>query len=98
MKAILSNLIFIFSFILIFSNHIWAQPRTSPFEPPEEGDTTFIVDAAPGLDTGCTFRGGGPLIFEIEVKRVVGDVNSAGNLVNAAILIMTLAQLHKGGP
>lgn len=48
--------------------------QSSPFAAPEPDDQTFVVDAGPGLDTGCTFRGGGPLLFTIEVGRVVGDV------------------------
>ncbi len=47
---------------------------TSPFAPPEPNDTTFVVDCGPGLDTFCTFRNGGPLVFNISVTRHVGDV------------------------
>jgi pimeloyl-ACP methyl ester carboxylesterase len=47
---------------------------SSPFMPPEQNDATFVVDVAPGLDTGCTFRGGGPLFFDINVNRYPGDV------------------------
>lgn len=47
---------------------------SSPFDPPEANDTTFVVDRDGGLDTGCTFRNGGPLAFTIEVDRVVGNV------------------------
>jgi uncharacterized repeat protein (TIGR01451 family) len=47
---------------------------TSPFAPPEANDTTFVVDCGPGLDTFCTFRDGGPLVFNIPVTRHVGDV------------------------
>ena len=47
---------------------------TSPFAPPEPNDTTFVVDCGPGLDTFCTFRDGGPLVFNIPVTRHVGDV------------------------
>lgn len=46
-----------------------ARTGSSPFNPPEESDTTFVVDAGPGLDTGCTFRSGGPLRFEVLVDR-----------------------------
>lgn len=42
---------------------------SSPFNPPEQDDATFVVDTGPGLDTGCTFRSGGPLRFEILVDR-----------------------------
>lgn len=48
---------------------------SSPFNPPEMNDTTFVVDCGGGLDTGCTFRDGSPLVFNIEVTRVVGDVD-----------------------
>jgi uncharacterized repeat protein (TIGR01451 family) len=47
---------------------------TSPFAPPESNDATFVVDCDPGLDTGCTFRDGGPLVFNIRMTRHVGDV------------------------
>ena len=47
---------------------------TSPFAPPEADDTTFVVDCGPGLDTFCTFRDEGPLVFNIPVTRHVGDV------------------------
>jgi pimeloyl-ACP methyl ester carboxylesterase len=45
---------------------------SSPFDPPEKNDATFVVDQDAGLDTGCTFRGGGPLVFTIKVGRVIG--------------------------
>lgn len=47
---------------------------SSPFDPPKGTDTAFVVDRAPGLDTGCSYRSDGPLFFNIEVTRVVGDV------------------------
>jgi hypothetical protein len=47
---------------------------SSPFDPPEANDSTFVVDQDAGLDTGCTFRSGGPLVFTVKIRRVVGDV------------------------
>ncbi len=47
--------------------------QTSPFAPPDKDDVTFVVDDAPGLDTGCTFRSGGPLIFNVPITRHIGD-------------------------
>lgn len=47
---------------------------TSPIAAPEQNDTTFVVDCGSGLDTGCTFRNGGPLVFNVKVNRFVGDV------------------------
>lgn len=61
--------------------------RSSPFDPPEETDTNFVVDDAPGLDTGCTFRSGGPLVFDIEITRFVGDINPDGTLQDPNTLI-----------
>jgi pimeloyl-ACP methyl ester carboxylesterase len=62
-------------------------PRTSPFEPPKTNDHSFVADAAPGLDTGCTFRSGGPLIYNIEITRNVGELNADGTLKDAAALV-----------
>jgi hypothetical protein len=47
---------------------------SSPINAPEANDTTFVADCGSGLDTGCTFRGSGPLVIKIPVGRVVGDV------------------------
>ena len=46
-----------------------AHYGSSPFSPPESDDSTFVVDSGGGLDTGCTFRSGGPLVFNIAVNR-----------------------------
>ncbi|WP_256841873.1 cell wall-binding repeat-containing protein [Ornithinimicrobium cryptoxanthini] len=48
---------------------------SSPFTPREATDSLFVVDESPGLDTGCTFRSSGPLEFDIEVDRVLGDAD-----------------------
>lgn len=53
---------------------------SSPFSPPDEEDTLFVMDRGTGLDTGCTFRSGGPLRIRLLVKRFVGDVNADGTL------------------
>ena len=64
-----------------------AHVGTSPFAPPEGTDTTFVVDDAPGLDTGCTFRNGGPLVFNIQVTRNFGDEDKlqAAKLIKATL-------------
>ena len=46
----------------------------SPFNPPQPNDMTFVVDQDYGLDSGCSYRLDGPLVFNIPVGRVVGDV------------------------
>lgn len=58
---------------LAFASDTQAQ-QTSPFAVPIKNDVTFVVNSGPGLDTGCTFRSGGPLIFNIPVDRHVGNV------------------------
>jgi len=60
---------------------------SSPFSPPDEEDTLFVVDSGSGLDTGCTYRGGGPLRINLRVKRVVGEVGGDGTLADAAGMI-----------
>lgn len=62
-------------------------PRTSPFEPPEENDRSFVTDAAPKLDTGCIFSSLGPIVFDIEIDRHVGELNPDGTLKHAAALV-----------
>lgn len=61
--------------------------RTSPFDPPDASDISFYTDAAPRLDTGCTFRSGGPLVYTIEIKRFLGELNPDGTLKDAAALV-----------
>jgi len=39
----------------------------------ECSDTRFYVDSSAGLDTGCTYRNGGPLVFNINIDRYFGD-------------------------
>jgi len=77
--------------LLAFLSCLLALPalaqRSSPFDPPDEKDTTFITDSGPGLDTGCTFRSGGPLVIQVEIDRFVGEVDGNGYLQNVADLI-----------
>lgn len=65
-------------------------PVTSRFRPKTPTDRRFIINGGPGgegLDTGCTYRSGGPLKFEIRIKRVVGETDENGKLKNPAALI-----------
>ena len=61
----------------------------SPFEPPKTNDTTFLVDTGSGLDTGCTYRGDGPLEFTIKITRVIGDKDKLkqNGLISATALL-----------
>lgn len=84
---IIGKVLICFLFVLLPTRALMAQTRTSPFAPPEKNDTTFIVDDAQGLDTGCSFRSEGPLAFEIEVNRFVGEVNADGTLRDVNTLV-----------
>jgi hypothetical protein len=60
---------------------------TSPFPAPEKTEQTFVIDDGSGLDTGCTFRSGGPLRIRLPIDRHIGDVARlrAGGLVPATV-------------
>jgi len=62
---------------------------TSPFKPPDEKLGVYVVNQGGGLDTGCTFRSGGPLIIQLPVPVVVNpnQLNGDGTLINATHLI-----------
>lgn len=65
-------------------------PVTSRFRPKTPTDHRFIInggEGGEGLDTGCTYRSGGPLKFEIRIKRVVGETDENGKLKNPDALI-----------
>ena len=64
-----------------------AHTGASPFDPTKATDTTFVVDQGTGLDTGCTYRLGGPLRISVRIDRVVGDVDANGNLLDPQTLI-----------
>jgi pimeloyl-ACP methyl ester carboxylesterase len=59
---------------------IESHSGSSGFHPDPGTDTFFFVDRGAGLDTGCTYRSRGPLAFEIEITRHVGETDSEGYL------------------
>ena len=63
------------------------RTRSSPFDPPVKD--VFVVDAGPGLDTGCTFNTdpNHPLLIDVVVNQAVGAVDSNGYLVNPGVLV-----------
>jgi hypothetical protein len=62
---------------------------TSPFQPPEEKLGTYVIDSGSGLDTGCTYRGGGPLSIKLKVPATMNpqELNSDGTLKDPSKLI-----------
>jgi hypothetical protein len=61
---------------------VFDKRQTSPFPLPEVSDEVFAVGSGAGLDTGCTFRDGGPLEIEIGIDRYVGEVDGDGFLTD----------------
>jgi len=62
---------------------------SSPFPPPQEKLGVYVVDSGAGLDTGCTYRSGGPLRIRIPVPKVVADaqLNADGTLKDPGKLV-----------
>ena len=62
---------------------------SSPFQPPAEGLGRYVINSGGGLDTGCTYRSGGPLIIRFAIPSVVHPdyIRPDGTLVNASTLI-----------
>ncbi len=54
--------------------------------PRQTTDTRFVTSAGTGINTQCVKRGGGPLEIKVDVGRVVGAVDAAGKLLDAAKL------------
>jgi triacylglycerol esterase/lipase EstA (alpha/beta hydrolase family) len=52
---------------------------SSPFPPPSEDMGKYVKNSGGGLDTGCTYRGGGPLIVQFKVPAPVNDTMLDGN-------------------
>ena len=75
-------------FALLLSAGAPAQ-TSSPFPPPEENLGTYVLNSGPGLDTGCTFRRGSPLIIRIPVPAVVNhkEINADGTLKDPGKLV-----------
>ncbi len=65
--------------------------NSSGITPNDCNDATFVVDCGGGLDSGCTFRNGGPLNITLKVGRVAGDIaklKAAGAIKATATLKM----------
>ncbi len=61
--------------------------RTSDVTPPKPTDEIFVVDEGEGLDTRCSYRDDGPLKFDIEISRYVGDLDEHGFLKDHLTLV-----------
>ncbi|MGD9164818.1 MAG: hypothetical protein PVF13_08675, partial [Chromatiales bacterium] len=72
----------------IFSQVVWAQ-TTSPFPPPNEELGIYVINSGAGLDTGCTYRGGGPLLINLEVPATMNpnELNPDGTLKDVNKLV-----------
>lgn len=60
-----------------------ADPRRvppNPYPPRQSTDTRFVVTRGTGIRTPCLTRAEGPLEIQVDVSRVVGDVDGKGIL------------------
>ncbi len=68
----------------------WAGAQTSsPFPPPEQDMGKYVKNSGGGLDTGCTFRSGGPLVVRFTVPSPVNktQLNGDGTLKDPAAMV-----------
>ena len=65
---------------------------SSPWPPPRANSTRFVVDTGSGLDTGCTYRNGGPLVIHVPVtlayNQVISTLRQNGLVDSTVKLIM----------
>ncbi|MCK8071409.1 hypothetical protein [Vibrio sp. 1CM23M] len=47
------------------------RSQSSGIAPPQEELGVYVVNSGPGLDTGCTYASGGPLLISLPVPMVV---------------------------
>lgn len=69
---------------------LWSQAQTSsPFPPPKEDMGKYVMNSGGGLDTGCTYRSGGPLLVRFKVPAPVNEtqLNPDGTLKDPGRLI-----------
>ncbi|MBT9491730.1 MAG: alpha/beta hydrolase [Paucibacter sp.] len=67
---------------------LWAQ-TSSPFAPPEQKLGVYVINSGQGLDTGCTYRSGGPLVIKLPIPQVVNEsqLNADGSLKDPSGLV-----------
>lgn len=72
------------------SPHVFSiYTSSSPIAPPEEKLGVYVVDQGQGLDTGCTFSSGGPLVIQLDVPQVVNStvLDNQGYLLDPGKLV-----------
>lgn len=62
----------------LLANFAVAQ-TSSPFTPPEEELGIYTVNSGSGLDTGCTYKTGGPLVIQLDVPATMNPAELDGN-------------------
>lgn len=80
-----------FCMLLMLVPTLAGAQTSSPFPPPEEKYGLYVVNAGAGLDTGCTFRGGGPLVISLDVPATMNpnELDADGTLTDPSKLIDT---------
>jgi pimeloyl-ACP methyl ester carboxylesterase len=62
---------------------------SSPFTPPEAKLGVYVINSGGGLDTGCTYRSGSPLIVRLRIPASFSEkqLNADGTLKDAAGMV-----------
>ncbi|WP_340676994.1 alpha/beta hydrolase [Paraglaciecola sp.] len=68
--------------VLFLASSVVSAQTSSPFPPPEEDLGIYVVNSGTGLDTGCTYRSGGPLMIQLDVPATMNPsvLNSDGTI------------------
>src|SRR5438876_1461240 len=68
--------------LMVLTMRVLLAQTSSPFSPPKERLGVYMINSGPGLDTGCTFRSGSPLIVRLAVPATMNanEINSDGTL------------------
>ena len=76
-------------FLMVAFATITVHAQTTRIPPPKETLGTYVIDTGPGLDSGCTYRSGGPLLIDVPVPPVVNssEIGADGFLKDPAKLI-----------
>lgn len=77
--------------IALLSMQVFGATRIEPPKELQGKDAlgTYLVDTGAGLDTGCTYRSGGPLVISVPIPEVVNPkyIDSNGYLTDSQKLI-----------
>lgn len=81
-----THITFVVAAIGFASPALASHSGSARIHPRQANDQLFVADTGSGLDTGCTFRNGSPLLIQVKVERFLGQTNGDGTLANVDAL------------